>query len=69
MRERHNVLFACFVLRVGGMVLPTSKGMGNVALVELGSGCCHGDDSTKAAVRACNDAIEWASVKVRTCTS
>jgi len=46
--------------------LATSKGMNRVALVELGSGCCHGDDSTKAAVRACNDAIEWNSVKVRT---
>lgn len=42
------------------------KGMNKVALVELGSGCCHGDDSTKAAIRACNDAIEWNSVKVRT---
>jgi len=40
--------------------------MTHVALVELGSGCCHYDDSTKAAIRACNDAIEWNSVKVRT---
>jgi hypothetical protein len=40
--------------------------MGQVALVELGSGCCHGADATKAAIRACNDAIEWNSVKVRT---
>ena len=44
----------------------TSKGMASVALVELGSGCCHGGDSTKAAIRACNNAIEWNSVKVRT---
>eukprot|EP00965_Chrysotila_dentata_P049725 1649141-Pleurochrysis_carterae.AAC.1 len=44
----------------------TSKGMGNVALVELGSGCCHGGKSTKAAVRACCDAVEWNSIKVRT---
>ena len=42
----------------------TSKGMAKVALVELGSGCCHGANSTKAAIRACNDAIEWNSVKV-----
>jgi len=42
------------------------KGLDNVAIVEFGSGCCHGDNSTKAAVRACNDAIEWASIKVRT---
>ena len=44
----------------------TSKGMKHVALAELGSGCCHGGDSTKAAIRACNNAIEWNSVKVRT---
>ena len=41
------------------------KGMDRVCLVELGSGCCHGSNSTKAAIRACNDAIEWNSVKVR----
>ena len=41
------------------------KGIENIALVELGSGCWHGDNSTKAAVRACNNAVEWASVKVR----
>ena len=40
--------------------------MDNVALVELGTGCCHGDKATKAAVRACNDAVEWNSIKVRT---
>ncbi|KAL1527119.1 hypothetical protein AB1Y20_015801 [Prymnesium parvum] len=44
----------------------TSKGMQHVALVELGSGCCHGAKATKAAVRACNDAVEWNSIKVRT---
>ena len=44
----------------------TSKGMAKVALVELGSGCCHNANSTKAAIRACNDAIEWNSVKVTT---
>lgn len=44
----------------------TSKGMAKVALVELGSGCCHNTNSTKAAIRACNDAIEWNSVKVTT---
>ena len=43
-----------------------SKGFNTVALVEQGSGCCHGVNSTKAAIRACNDAIEWNSVKVRT---
>ena len=43
----------------------TSKGLTHVALVELGSGCCHGGNGTKAAVRACNSAIEWNSVKVR----
>ena len=40
--------------------------MSSVCLVELGSGCCHGINPTKAAVRACNDAIEWNSVKVLT---
>ncbi|KAL3916003.1 MAG: hypothetical protein SGPRY_007001, partial [Prymnesium sp.] len=35
-------------------------------MVELGSGCCHGGKPTKAAVRACNDAVEWNSIKVRT---
>ena len=40
--------------------------MQKVALVELGSGCCHGGNSTKAAIRACNDAVEWNSIKVRT---
>lgn len=44
----------------------TSKGMSSVALVELGSGCCHGAKMTKAAVRACNNAVEWNSIKVRT---
>ena len=44
----------------------TSKGMAKVALVELGSGCCHNTNSTKAAIRACNNAIEWNSVKVTT---
>jgi|TARA_B110001469_G_C9384473_1_gene199021 uncharacterized protein (TIGR02058 family) len=44
----------------------TSKGMAKVALVELGTGCCHNTNSTKAAIRACNDAIEWNSVKVST---
>ena len=43
----------------------TAKGLATVALVELGSGCCHGEDDTKAAVRACNAAVEWASIKVR----
>jgi uncharacterized protein (TIGR02058 family) len=53
-------------LAVSAGSAPNSKGMTHVALVELGSGCCHYDDSTKAAIRACNDAIEWNSVKVRT---
>ena len=44
----------------------TSKGIAKVALVELGSGCCHNTNSTKAAIRACNNAIEWNSVKVTT---
>ena len=49
------------------MTVPsTSKGMNRVALVEFGSGCCHSDNSAKAAVRACNDAVEWNSIKVRT---
>lgn len=54
------------VVAAVALMMPTSKGMNRVALVELGSGCCHSDDSTKAAIRACNDAIEWNSVKVRT---
>ena len=53
-------------LSLGMTVAPTSKGMTHVALVELGSGCCHGGNVTKAAIRACNNAIEWNSVKVRT---
>ena len=40
--------------------------MTHAALVELGSGCCHYNNSTKAAIRACNAAVEWNSVKVRT---
>ena len=61
----------CATLRAGTVLCriesgATSKGMHSVALVELGSGCCRGGDSTKAAIRACNDAIEWNSVKVRT---
>lgn len=43
-----------------------SKGLTHAALVELGSGCCHYNNSTKAAIRACNNAVEWNSVKVRT---
>ena len=57
-------------LRVGtpptASIIHAGKGMNQVALVELGSGCCHGTNSTKAAIRACNNAIEWNSVKVRT---
>ena len=49
-----------------GSVVMDGKGMNRVCLVELGSGCCHGNDSTKATIRACNNAIEWNSVKVRT---
>eukprot|EP00966_Prymnesium_polylepis_P147876 3416218-Prymnesium_polylepis.1 len=65
---RHAALAESRGGRVAGRVESgsTSKGMAEVALVELGSGCCHYDDSTKAAVRACNDAVEWNSVKVRT---
>ena len=48
------------------MAAVKGKGMNQVALVEFGSGCCHFNNSTKAAIRACNDAIEWNSVKVRT---
>ena len=48
------------------LTMMVGKGMNRVCLVELGSGCCHGNDSTKAAIRACNNAIEWNSVKVRT---
>ena len=33
----------------------TSKGMATVAIVELGSGCCHSLNPTKAAIRACNE--------------
>ena len=44
----------------------TTKGMTSVALVELGSGCCHSINPTKAAIRACNAAVEWNSIKVRT---
>ncbi len=65
-----TLLLSALALRAGRPVAlaagPTSKGIANVALVELGSGCCHGDDVTKAAVRACDDAIEWTSIKVRT---
>ena len=46
--------------------MPNGKGMNRVALVEFGAGCCHYNNSTKAAIRACNDAIEWNSIKVRT---
>ena len=53
-------------LSLGSAPPPQSKGLTHVALVELGSGCCHGDNPTKAVVRACNNAIEWNSVKVRT---
>ena len=45
---------------------PNSKGMTNVALVELGTGCCHYNNATKAAIRAANAAVEWNSIKVRT---
>ena len=48
------------------LTMMDGKGMNRVCLVELGSGCCHGNDSTKATIRACNNAIEWNSVKVRT---
>jgi uncharacterized protein (TIGR02058 family) len=62
---------ACMGLRSGPLIAraesgSTSKGMGLVALVELGSGCAHGISPTKAAVRACNDAVEWNSIKVGT---
>lgn len=43
-----------------------SKGMTHVALVELGTGCCHQNNATKAAMRAANAAVEWNSIKVRT---
>ena len=64
-----TVITAMVGLRVGSIVASegsTSKGMTSVALVELGSGCCHALNPTKAAVRACNDAVEWNSIKVRT---
>lgn len=58
--------FAAVGLALGGGAAPTSKGMDKVALVELGSGCCHrSDNPTKACVRACDNAVEWNSVKVR----
>ena len=60
--HRHRTSLVCSRIESGS----TSKGMAKVALVELGSGCCHNTNSTKAAIRACNDAIEWNSVKVTT---
>ena len=64
-------LAACLGWRAGPIVArvesgSTSKGMSSVALVELGSGCCHAINPTKAAIRACNNAVEWNSIKVRT---
>ena len=47
------------------MTVPsTSKGMNRVALVEFGSGCCHSDNSAKAAVRACIAAVGLAMLLV-----
>ena len=43
-----------------------SKGMGKVVVIQTGCGCCHGRNATKAAIRACRDAIEYNSVKIRT---
>lgn len=43
-----------------------TKGMNRVAVVQNGFGCCHGRNPTKAAVRACRNAIDSNSVKVRT---
>lgn len=45
---------------------PTTKGMDRVAVVQTGFGCCHGRNPTKAAVRACRNAIDSNSVKIRT---
>ena len=47
-----------------GVPQSETKGMDVAILVECGSGCCHGRDSTKAAVRACRNAVEFNSVKV-----
>lgn len=44
----------------------STKGMDRVVVVQTGFGCCHGRNPTKAAVRACRNAIDSNSVKVRT---
>jgi uncharacterized protein (TIGR02058 family) len=46
--------------------MTTTKGMDKVVVVQTGCGCCHGRNATKAAIRACRDAIEYNSVKIRT---
>lgn len=46
--------------------ITTTKGMDKVVVVQTGCGCCHGRNVTKAAIRACRDAIEYNSVKIRT---
>ena len=40
--------------------------MDKVVVVQIGCGCCHGRNPTKAAVRACRDAIDYNSIKIRT---
>ena len=43
-----------------------TKGMDRAVVVQTGFGCCHGRNPTKAAVRACRNAIDSNSVKIRT---
>lgn len=43
-----------------------TKGMDYVVVVQTGFGCCHGRNPTKAAVRACQNAIDTNSVKIKT---
>ncbi len=54
-------------LVLGMSTRPSStKGMDRVVIVQAGFGCCHGRNPTKAAVRACCNAIDSNSVKIRT---
>lgn len=47
-------------------IATSTKGMDKVVVVQTGCGCCHGRDITKASIRACRDAIEYNSIKIRT---